>query len=174
VTLAPRRTSTAWAAAQRYVLLIAFIGFICGAFVASATHDKPNHTSAPGIVSGVAVGAVLLGILYWRSMTIKLVIDQLQKVLTIRNLWWTYRVSPSEMADIEEGEEVINRGRYSVTRVLCLQIETRTQRRVWVQASLRNGNDESIAKALESFCRDNGVRCLFTPGESFSGPTSSP
>jgi hypothetical protein len=168
VTLAPRRRSAAWAAAQRFVVLAIVAGFIAGFLVAGATHNKSDHTSAPGIAVGIAVGAVLLGLLLWRAMSMRLVIDRLHKTLTIRNLLRTETVTASEMADIEEDEEVINRGRYSVTRVPCLCVEPRGRGRIWIQASLRNGDDESIAKALAAFCRENGVRCLVTPGDASS------
>ena len=165
VTLAPRRRSAAWAAAQRYLPIPVVAGFFAGVLVAGATHNKSDHTSAPGIAAGIAVGVVLLGILTWRALSMRLVIDGPHKTLTIRNLWRTETVATSEMDDIEEDEEVINQGRYSVTRAPCLCVEPRGRGRLWIQASLRNGDDESIAKALTAFCRDNGVRCLFTPGD---------
>ena len=102
VTLAPRRRSAAWAAAQRYVLLAGLAGFFAGALVAGATHNKSDHTSAPGIAAGIAFGAVLLGLLLWRAESMRLVIDHPHKTLTIRNLWRTETVTASEMADIEE------------------------------------------------------------------------
>jgi hypothetical protein len=165
VTLAPRRRSAALTLVQRYFPLVALAGFLVGLLVAGATHNKPRHTSAPGIVAGVAVGVVLLGLLFWRAMGMRLVIDQPHKKLIIRNLWRVQTVTASEMADIEEDEEVISRGRYSATRTPCLCVAPRGRGRIWIQASLKNGDDESIAKALDAFCRENGVRCLFTPGD---------
>jgi hypothetical protein len=118
------------------------------------------------IAWGVGVGLLIYGPAYWRALGIKLVIDREHGILVVRNLLQTHKIVARQMEDIEQGQEVIGRGRYRSMPVPCLQIIPRGSRRVWIQASLGNGEDHSVGDALEEFCRANGVRCMLTPKDT--------
>jgi hypothetical protein len=164
VTLAPTRRAAALAATQELFTLTVIAGILVGGTVASHSSSH-GGLNAPGLSAGIAATVVLYGLLYWRALGIELRIDRAHKTLTVRNFLSTHVVTADQMADIAEGEEVIARGRYSTIRTPCLKIEPAKGGRIWIQASLRNGADKSLAVAVESFCRDNGVRCAFTPAD---------
>ena len=156
ITLAPTRKQTALVATHEFLGLAIGAGFFFGFVI---THS----TLLVGIAWGVVVGLLIYGPAYWRAQGIKLVIDKEHGTLLVRNLLQTHKIAAKQMADIDQGEEVIGRGRYRSIRVPCLQIVPRGSRRVWIQASLGNGNDHSVADGLADFCRANGVRCMLTP-----------
>jgi hypothetical protein len=156
ITLAPTRQQTAVVATHEFLGLAIGAGLFFG-FAAA------RSTLLAGIVWGVVVGMLIWGPAYWRAQGIKLVIDREHGILIVRNLLQTHKIGVRQMEDIEVGEEVIGRGRYRSMPVRCLQIIPRGSRRVWIQASLGNGEDHSVADALEEFCRANGVRCMIAP-----------
>lgn len=122
-----------------------------------------HSTLLVGIAWAVVVGILIYGPAYWRAQGIKLIIDNEHSMLVVRNLLQTHKISARQMEDVDEGQEVIGRGRYKSIRVSCLQIVPRGSRRIWIQASLGNGGDHSVADALAAFCRANSVRCMIVP-----------
>jgi len=155
-TLAPTRSQTALVATHEFLGLAIAAGFFFGFVVDHSTFQA-------AIAWGVGVGVLIYGPAYWRARGIKLVIDKEHATLLVRNLMQTHKIAASQMEDIDEGEEVIGRGRYRSIRVPCLQIVPRGSRRVWIQASLGNGMNHAVPDALAEFCRANSVRCMLTP-----------
>jgi hypothetical protein len=159
VTLAPTRRQTALLATHEFLGLAVGAGWFFGVVVV-------HSTFLVAIAWGVVAGMLVYGPAYWRALGIKLVIDSEHGTLLVRNLLQTHTIAARQMADIDVGGEVVGRGRYRSLRVPCLQIIPRGSRRIWIQASLGNGEDHSVADALEEFCRANGIRCELTPKDT--------
>ena len=127
---------------------------------------------ATGAISaGIATAVVLYALVLWRASTMRLVVDKAHGVLEVHNFWRTTKVSAHDVADLDLTLETVARSRYSSVRVPCVTVHTRnatglTGQRIFVQASLGNGDDHTIEDALTAFCADHGVTCDFTEVQS--------